>query len=891
MLTVRIKKKSRVPGVMITQFVETLPEGMSTPDFTRKPIALTLQEGKQAIFRAIITGNPTPTVTWARNNGEIDEENYVIAFDKSTGEHQLQLPALTSDQADTYKCFARNEYGTAVVTATLNVIEAIRELPDDFKKGLRNVELEPKEEPKPEIDEKFWELLMSADKKDYEKICAQYGVTDFRGMLKKLNEKKEERQKEQERVVERLCNLKPVELRDDGNAEFELEMSLKDPTSKIFLYKDGVMVPFDADTEIKHGLKQVGKKFVFSINGVNPEDAGLYQVEVDGIKVFSTDLKRSCVFCTVPGVEFLVKIQDVHAEEREDAIFECVLSQPMSKITWMGNNKPLEQGEKFDIMVSEDMLIHSLLVKDCFALDKGIYVASEQNAKVQAEREVLIAKVKAEAEAAAAAAAIAQAEAEAKAKAEAEAKAKALAEAKAKKAQAKAKAKADAKAAAGEGKEKKAKKKVEAKEGAEPTGEEEEEDEESEEEEELEEGEEPKPKTKTNEVYFTCGLSDVTAIIGTDAELVCRLNTEDCDGVWYKEGIEITSTDNLCIVKDGTYRKLIVKNCKEEDAGKFKYEADGRKTEALLKVEDPPRFNPEELEEYKKPVVIKTGKGASFEVSFVGREPLKIQWFNEGEELIEDSHTKIEKSSTHTRLVLTKCNRKISGEIKVKIKNECGVTEATTNLLVLAYPGAPSTPKIVSAFKDCINLAWNAPSNTGGTDILGYNVEKRRNGSNRWDQVNPPNQLIREKNYGVKDVVEGFEYEFRVSAVNISGAGEPSTPSEFVFARDPKKPPGKVIDLKVTDSTYTTLSLGWTKPIEDEGVQDEAKGYFVELRPAENPEWSRCNSSAIIVTSYTIMGLKSMAMYWVRVVATNEGGDGEAQELDNYIIAMPPPGK
>lgn len=31
---------------MITQFVEELPEGMSTPDFTRKPIALTVQEGK-----------------------------------------------------------------------------------------------------------------------------------------------------------------------------------------------------------------------------------------------------------------------------------------------------------------------------------------------------------------------------------------------------------------------------------------------------------------------------------------------------------------------------------------------------------------------------------------------------------------------------------------------------------------------------------------------------------------------------------------------------------------------------------------------------------------------------------------------------------------------------
>lgn len=43
-----------------------------------------------------------------------------------------------------------------------------------------------------------------------------------------------------------------------------------------------------------------------------------------------------------------------------------------------------------------------------------------------------------------------------------------------------------------------------------------------------------------------------------------------------------------------------------------------------------------------------------------------------------------------------------------------------------------------------------------------------------------------EKQFAVKDVVEGIEYEFRVSAINISGSGEPSPPSEFVFARDPK---------------------------------------------------------------------------------------------------------
>lgn len=47
-----------------------------------------------------------------------------------------------------------------------------------------------------EPDEKVWEILLSADKKDYERICQDYGITDFRGMLRKLCEMKKEREEE-----------------------------------------------------------------------------------------------------------------------------------------------------------------------------------------------------------------------------------------------------------------------------------------------------------------------------------------------------------------------------------------------------------------------------------------------------------------------------------------------------------------------------------------------------------------------------------------------------------------------------------------------------------------------------------------------------------------------
>lgn len=73
--------------------------------------------------------------------------------------------------------------------------------------------------------------------------------------------------------------------------------------------------------------------------------------------------------------------------------------------------------------------------------------------------------------------------------------------------------------------------------------------------------------------------------------------------------------------------------------------------------------------------------------------------------------------------------------------------------------------------------------------------------------------------------------------------------------------------------------------------EDEVKGYFVEIRRTDQIEWSRCNTNAIVQTSFTVTGLKPLAMYWVRVIATNEGGEGHPLAFDNCITAMPPPSR
>lgn len=90
-----------------------------------------------------------------------------------------------------------------------------------------------------------------------------------------------------------------------------------------------------------------------------------------------------------------------------------------------------------------------------------------------------------------------------------------------------------------------------------------------------------------------------------------------------------------------------------------------------------------ELEAFKTPVTVKKGHKATFKIPFIGREPIKIQWYREGEELSEDSNVKLEYSEGYSRLLLNKLQRKDSGEIKIKLKNEFGTTEAFSQLVVL----------------------------------------------------------------------------------------------------------------------------------------------------------------------------------------------------------------
>lgn len=48
--------------------------------------------------------------------------------------------------------------------------------------------------------EAIFQLLLHADRKDYERICIKYGISDFRGMLRALQELRRDSESEQAKV-------------------------------------------------------------------------------------------------------------------------------------------------------------------------------------------------------------------------------------------------------------------------------------------------------------------------------------------------------------------------------------------------------------------------------------------------------------------------------------------------------------------------------------------------------------------------------------------------------------------------------------------------------------------------------------------------------------------
>lgn len=79
-------------------------------------------------------------------------------------------------------------------------------------------------------------------------------------------------------------------------------------------------------------------------------------------------------------------------------------------------------------------------------------------------------------------------------------------------------------------------------------------------------------------------------------------------------------------------------------------------------------------------------------------------------------------------------------------------------------------------------LSWERPSSDGGSPLTGYCIEKKERNSLLWVKANE--SMVKATQYTCTGLIEGLEYTFRVSALNMAGQGKPCKQTDFITTRN-----------------------------------------------------------------------------------------------------------
>lgn len=204
-------------------------------------------------------------------------------------------------------------------------------------------------------------------------------------------------------------------------------------------------------------------------------------------------------------------------------------------------------------------------------------------------------------------------------------------------------------------------------------------------------------------------------------------------------------------------------------------------------------------------------------------------------------------------------------------------------------PGQPDAPLFETSTDTSISIAWNSPTNDGGSPITGYKVYMDDFRSDQlvlvYDGSSTPSVL----SFTKTGLNKGQEYGFAITALNRVGEGIASDYGTFYCDFIPGVPGAP----QLISSSTSQVSFGWTPPPDaNGGVFDK---YEIWHKQATQPEtaWTKIATTAINILEYSHTGLSAISddvQYKIKAVSTDrtQGNEGNFSSRSTFILASVP---
>ncbi|XP_045069387.1 myosin-binding protein C, fast-type-like isoform X14 [Coregonus clupeaformis] len=389
---------------------ETVPGGQSelTGLFVERPESTTVIKGKNVTFVAKVDSSDLlrkPNMKWLKGKWlDLGSKagkhvQFKEAYDRNSKVYTYEMSIIKVVEGDAggYRCEVTSKDKCDSCTFEVTV-EAVQEeqpanILDAFKRSgikgakkggdagedagdldfsalLKKREKKARDEPKEEVD--VWEILKDAKPCDYEKIAFDYGITDLRGLLKRLKKMKKVEPKKSDAFLKKLEQCYSV----DKGKRTQMHVELHDPNTQVKWLKNGVEIKPSA----KYVFECVGNKRTLTINKCNLSDDAAYECVVGEEKSFTE------VFVKEPPVTITKLLDDVHVVVGEKVEFECEVSEEGANVKWMKDGVELTKDGKYRI--KKDGKKHTLVISEATIEDIGMYYVYTNGGESKGELEV-----------------------------------------------------------------------------------------------------------------------------------------------------------------------------------------------------------------------------------------------------------------------------------------------------------------------------------------------------------------------------------------------------------------------------------------------------------------------------------------------------------------------